>query len=1068
MKRKVLTMILCMSVTLSTGWQTGINVHAEEIEKVLTNNVAQVNVTTDETLTEDTETDGGQTKETAPQAGQEGMEETVPQETPEATVPEQVPEATGQDSAENTREKWWAKVEAESGEKTGKATIEKPSNLRGETLISNLDGGKNAASVTITVVSEFEDDVEMKVRYRSGDARDLCYQVNSGEEKKWAGLNSGNWNTMAETEAQTIHLTKGENKIEFFASEGANGPGIDYITFSRNGGTEQDMADKKEITVTFKNGENTVTTFSKKANEMIEESEVPKVEAPDGQHFLGWFWGPDSKYEGMFPLELSKINTKVLDSLNGNLTFTACFGKHTPANEKQKDGYRLIFDEDFNGDSLDETKWVDKYLSSWSNTADYTKGKEFHDGVMSLKITEETQPWCPAYDDQTVISGFTTGQRNGLHNWNKTNQVVNPSDTELTHINQYGYYEMRMKGQAGSSRHSAWWLLGFEDVPEESAEIDIFEVLGKDSHSVPPAVHEWNDTDAFPGKPTAHTDSGKDFNNEYHVYGFDWQRGTSGDPNYPDKIVFYVDGVAYNEMNVNIDYPMIQLLSLYEKRAGGWTGDWEWMPYPNTMDVDYVRVYKKLPQEAVAQENLQITEIRAEDLEISENKIELNQYGDYTEKNLPGTKSYVRVQWNDGVETQEPVVWDAITPEDMEQLKAGNSIEKNGQVTITSLPGEMRTEQTKMTITPVEEEVPPYTAEGMTVRNDVGYLFDGKIDEKGATSAEFSTTKEALASGTASITYDFKEKVIVDGINLWTNFGQDQGIKSFNVAVWNQETEAWETIKDENGQDRLFTLDWKQKVESPMEKLSVSFDPIATSQTKLIIKDAGLTWNSKFAMREIAFHTEKAALESLEVTPPAKVEYVEGEALNLEGMTVTAKYSDGTSANVPLENVTVSGYDANKIGEQEITITYENVTAAFKVQVKKAVADVNHAPVIEAKDFVLTVGAKFDPLQGITASDEEDGDLTKAIVVKENTVDTAKAGQYKVVYTVTDKDGAASEKTIKVTVEEKKAGNNKNEGKNKNEGVKTGDSVNIVFWGALVLLSGIAVFRNFLKKIRRR
>ena len=213
MKRKVLTMILCMSVTLSTGWQTGINVHAEEIEKVLTNNVAQANGTTDETLTEDTETDGGQTKETAPQAGQEGMEETVPQETPEATVPEQVPEATGQDSAENTREKWWAKVEAESGEKTGKATIEKPSNLRGETLISNLDGGKNAASVTITVVSEFEDDVEMKVRYRSGDARDLCYQVNTGEEKKWAGLNSGNWNTMAETEAQTIHLTKGENKI---------------------------------------------------------------------------------------------------------------------------------------------------------------------------------------------------------------------------------------------------------------------------------------------------------------------------------------------------------------------------------------------------------------------------------------------------------------------------------------------------------------------------------------------------------------------------------------------------------------------------------------------------------------------------------------------------------------------------------------------------------------------------------------------------------------------------------------------------------------------------------------
>lgn len=621
--------------------------------------------------------------------------------------------------------------------------------------------------------------------------------------------------------------------------------------------TERNITEKKEITITFKNGEDIVTTFSKKVNEIIEESEVPGVETPEGKDFLGWFWGTGSKYEGIFPLELSKINQKVMDRLNGNLTFTARFGKHTPANEKQKDGYRLIFDEEFDGDSLDETKWVDKYLSSWSNTSDYTKGKEFHDGIMSLKITEETQPWCPEFDGETVISGFTTGQRNGLHNWNKTNQVVNPSDTELTHINQYGYYEMRMKGQPGSSRHSAWWLLGFEDVPEESAEIDIFEVLGKKSHSVPPAVHAWNDTDAFSGKLSAFRDINKDFNNEYHVYGFDWQQGTSGNSVYPDKIVFYVDGVAYDEMNVNINYPMIQLLSLYEKRAGGWTGNWEWMPYPNTMDVDYVRVYKKIPQQAVAQENLQITKICAEDLEISENDITLKQYGDYTEKNLPGTKSYVRVQWNDGVETQEPVVWDPITSEDIEQLNAGKQIEKNGQVMITSLPGERRTEQTKMAITPIKEVVPPYTIEGMDVRNDVGYLFDGKIDEAGAISAEFSTTKEALDSGTVSIIYDFKEKLIVDGIDMWTNFGQDQGIKSFNIAVWNQDTEIWETLKDEQGQDKLFTLNWQKKVESPMEKIGVSFDPVATSKIKLIIKDAGLKWQSKFAMREIAFHTEK-------------------------------------------------------------------------------------------------------------------------------------------------------------------------------------------------------------------
>ena len=76
-------------------------------------------------------------------------------------------------------------------------------------------------------------------------------------------------------------------------------------------------------------------------------------------------------------------------------------------------------------------------------------------------------------------------------------------------------------------------------------------------------------------------------------------------------------------------------------------------------------------------------------------------YGSYTEKNLPGTKSYVRVQWNDGVETQEPVVWEAITEEDLQKLRAGESIEKNGVDTITSLPGAQRTEATKMTIIPM-------------------------------------------------------------------------------------------------------------------------------------------------------------------------------------------------------------------------------------------------------------------------------------------------------------------------------------------------------------------------------
>ncbi|MEG2814479.1 MAG: leucine-rich repeat protein, partial [Oscillospiraceae bacterium] len=52
----------------------------------------------------------------------------------------------------------------------------------------------------------------------------------------------------------------------------------------------------------------------------------------------------------------------------------------------------------------------------------------------------------------------------------------------------------------------------------------------------------------------------------------------------------------------------------------------------------------------------------------------------------------------------------------------------------------------------------------------------------------------------------------------------------------------------------------------------------------------------------------------------------------------------------------------------------------------------NTAPTLNGtKDIVITVGDSFNPMANVTASDKEDGDLTKAIVVTSN-LDTTKAG----------------------------------------------------------------------------
>ena len=67
-------------------------------------------------------------------------------------------------------------------------------------------------------------------------------------------------------------------------------------------------------------------------------------------------------------------------------------------------------------------------------------------------------------------------------------------------------------------------------------------------------------------------------------------------------------------------------------------------------------------------------------------------------------------------------------------------------------------------------------------------------------------------------------------------------------------------------------------------------------------------------------------------TPPTKQEYLVGDALDSTGLTVLVKYTDGTSETIT-SGFTVSDLDSSSIGEKEITVTYKNHTATFKVLV---------------------------------------------------------------------------------------------------------------------------------------
>ncbi|MEG2739728.1 immunoglobulin-like domain-containing protein, partial [Clostridium sp.] len=135
---------------------------------------------------------------------------------------------------------------------------------------------------------------------------------------------------------------------------------------------------------------------------------------------------------------------------------------------------------------------------------------------------------------------------------------------------------------------------------------------------------------------------------------------------------------------------------------------------------------------------------------------------------------------------------------------------------------------------------------------------------------------------------------------------------------------------------------------------------------------------------------------------------------------VTAE--DTEDGNITKDIKVIGEVNTNKPGKYEIT--YEVTDSdGNKTMVKRIVtvnpkwSDLNSVPTINgAENKTIKVSDIFNPLDGITANDKEDGDITKNIKVIENTVDTSKTGTYKVVYEVTDSKGAKTTKTITIIV----------------------------------------------------
>ena len=137
-------------------------------------------------------------------------------------------------------------------------------------------------------------------------------------------------------------------------------------------------------------------------------------------------------------------------------------------------------------------------------------------------------------------------------------------------------------------------------------------------------------------------------------------------------------------------------------------------------------------------------------------------------------------------------------------------------------------------------------------------------------------------------------------------------------------------------------------------------------------------------------------------TLPNKVVYIEGEKLDTTGLAIVANYTNGSEISIA-SGYTVSGYDANKTGEQTITVDFVGKKATFTVTVvEKVLTNIE----IQAKPKKLNyvVGEELDLTGMVVVASYETGEL---VIIDD--------------YTVSGFDGTAGSKVITVTYKGKSA-----------------------------------------------
>ncbi len=240
------------------------------------------------------------------------------------------------------------------------------------------------------------------------------------------------------------------------------------------------------------------------------------------------------------------------------------------------DEYELVWSDEFNYEGApDPDKWnFEIGASGWGNNelqyyTDRLDNAQVADSVLTITAREEN------YEGANYTSARMITYEND-HYW------------------QYGRVEARIKMPEGQGIWPAFWMLGkniFEGTTwPATGEIDILEMIGGgENDSILHGTAHWQDSDGnhtYQGGSLTHSEK---LSQDFHTYAIEWNE---------EQIKWFFDGEQYYSLNIQstamseFDAPFFILLNIAV--GGDWPGNPdETTEFPQTMKIDYVRVYQK-------------------------------------------------------------------------------------------------------------------------------------------------------------------------------------------------------------------------------------------------------------------------------------------------------------------------------------------------------------------------------------------------------------------------------------------------------------------------------------------